>query len=157
MEPPVEAARAGMAGDEKPGAGADLVLAQVWWLLRGATEQVRVQAQAEGLLSVGHPLALGMELAACRAANLMSRVPADWWGPEHVPPGVLDSLIAAERLTRSVPIDAYPAGASDLVLQLCDLIAQARSVTGSAPKLAAARSSALSDGSGTRAARGAEQ
>lgn len=81
------AARAGTAGEEPPDTGADVVLAQVWWLLRDATEQVRVQAQAEGLLSVGHPLALGMELLACRAANLMTSVPADWWGPENVAPG----------------------------------------------------------------------
>ena len=129
MDLRVETARAGTAGEEPPVQGADLVLAQVWWLLRDATEQVRTRAQAEGLLSVGHPLALGMELLACRAANLMSRVPADWWGPEDVPPGVLDSLLASERLIRSVPIDEYPVGVSDVVVQLCDVIVQ-----GTAPR-----------------------
>lgn len=107
----------------------DTVLAQVWWLLTDASEQVRHQAHAEGLLSAGHPLALGMELAARRAANLLTVVPADWSGPEQMPPAVLDSVVAAERLTQSLPIDDFPPGMSDLVLQLCDLVTEATAAT----------------------------
>ncbi|WP_380166425.1 hypothetical protein [Jannaschia sp. R86511] len=104
---------------------ATVVLAQLRWLLQDAAEQVRLQAQAEGLSSAGHPLALGAELAACEAANLMAQPPVDDYGPEYVPAGALDTLTAAEFLTRSLPIDAFPAGMSGLVVRICDLLTEA--------------------------------
>lgn len=104
---------------------ATVVLAQVRWLLLDAADQVRLQAQAEGLSSAGHPLALGVELAACEAANLMAQPPLDDYGPEHVPAGALDTLATAEVLTRSLPIDAFPAGMSELVVRICDLVTEA--------------------------------
>ncbi len=109
---------------------ATVVLAQVRWLLHDAAEQVRLQAQAEGLSSAGHPLALGAELAACEAANLMAQPPLDDYGPEHVSAGVLDTLAAAECLTRSLPIDAFPIGMSGLVIRICDLLAEATPLRG---------------------------
>lgn len=70
---------------------------------------------------------------------------------------VLDSLLAAERLTRSVLIDAYPAGASDLVVQLCDLIAQAGSVCSPSAGPATGSGTGPTAGSGAPAARGVER
>ena len=84
--------------DEGPGPEAAVVLAQVRWLLQDAAERVRLCAQAEGLLSSGHPLALGAELAACEASNLMPAAPVDWYGPEQLPAEALDSLLAATAL-----------------------------------------------------------
>ncbi len=104
---------------------ATVVLAQVRWLLQDAAEQVRLQAHAEGLSSAGHPLALGAEIAACEAANLLPVPSVCDYGPEHVPAGALDTLAAAECLTRSLPIDAFPAGMSGLVVRICDLLAEA--------------------------------
>ncbi|WP_435377125.1 hypothetical protein [Aquipuribacter sp. MA13-6] len=101
------------------------MLAQVRWLLQDAAEQVRLQAQAEGLSSAGHPLALGAELAACEAASLLPEPPVDDYGPEHLPAGALQTLSAAEALCRSLPIDAFPAGMSGLVVRICDLLAEA--------------------------------
>ncbi|MGJ7442951.1 hypothetical protein [Aquipuribacter sp. MA13-6] len=109
---------------------ATVVLAQVRWLLQDTAEQVRLQAQAEGLSSAGHPLALGAELAACEAANLMAQPPVDDYGPEHVPAGALDTLAAAEVLARSLAIDAFPAGMSGLVIRICDLLAEATVLRG---------------------------
>ncbi len=109
---------------------ATVVLAQVRWLLHDAAEQVRLQAQAEGLSSAGHPLALGAELAAYEAANLMPGQPGDDYGPERVPTGTLDTLTAAETLTRALPIEAFPAGMSALVIRICDLIGEAAALLG---------------------------
>lgn len=109
---------------------ATVVLAQVRWLLQDAAEQVRLQARAEGLSSAGHPLALGAELAACEAANLMAQPPVDDYGPEHAPAGAFDTLTAAEVLTRSLPIDAFPVGMSGLVVRVCDLLAEAAVLRG---------------------------
>lgn len=109
---------------------ATVVLAQVRWLLQDAAEQVRLRAQAEGLSSAGHPLALGAELAACEAANLMSQPPVDDYGPERLPAEALDTLTAAEVLTRSLPIDAFPAGMPGLVIRICDLLVEATAILG---------------------------
>lgn len=109
---------------------AAVVLAQVRWLLHDVAEQVRLQAQAEGLSSAGHPLALGAELAAYEAANLMPGQPGDDYGPERLPAGTLDTLTAAETLTRALPIEAFPAGMSALVIRICDLIGEATALLG---------------------------
>lgn len=116
-----------VTGSEREAA---VVLAQVRWLLQDATEQVRRRAQVEGLSSVGHPLALGLEIAACEAANLMPETTADDYGPERLPAGTVDTLTAAETLARSLPVDAFPAGMSGLVIRICDLVGEARTLTG---------------------------
>jgi len=109
---------------------ATVVLAQVRWLLQDAAEQVRLQAQAEGLSSAGHPLALGAELAACEAANLSPTTLVDDYGPERLPAGALHTLSAAETLTRSLPIEVFPTGMSGLVIRICDLITEAATLLG---------------------------
>ena len=104
-----------------------------------------------------------IEARMSRAANEVSH----WDGYDYVLVNddvescfeCVKTILAAERLNRSVPIDAYPAGASDLVVQLCDLIAQARAACGSSVETetrSMARSSStaereLAAGSGTRA------
>lgn len=120
-----------VTGSEREAA---VVLAQVRWLLQDATEQVRLRTQAEGLSSGGH-LALGLEIAACEAANLMPDVIADDYGPERLPAGTFDTLTAAEALARSLSIDAFPAGMSALVIRICDLVRAARAhIEGSRPR-----------------------
>lgn len=119
-----DAAWADAGGDD--GVSATVVLAQVRWLLQDAAEEVRVRAQAEGLLSSGHPFALGVELAACETANLIPGVTStDWYGPERIPGEALECLLAAEALTCTLPIDAFPAGMSQLVIRICELIREA--------------------------------
>lgn len=114
--------RPGRDGTDRDAA---VVLAQVRWLLHDVAEQVRLQAQTEGLSSAGHPLALGAELAAYEAGNLMPGQPGDDYGPQRLPAGTLDTLTAAETLTRALPIEAFPAGMSALVIRICDLIGEA--------------------------------
>lgn len=109
---------------------AGLVVARVTWLLEDAADQVRLRAQAEGVMSARHPLALGVEIAACHAANLLPAGFVDSEGPERLPADALDGLVAAEALTRSLPIDSLPAGTSHLVVQLCELVGEATAALG---------------------------
>ena len=113
-------------------------LAAVVRLLSAAAEQAWAQAETDAPLSPRHLLGLGAHLAACQGLDLMPDPLPD---PllAHPAPGEVNAqqepgdvgdvplllLRAAEQLARSVPIEALPAGASDLVISICDLVREA--------------------------------
>ena len=109
-------------------------LAAVVRLLSAAAEQAWAQADLEGPLSPRHLLGLGVHLPACQGLDLLPDLPTGHpprdegtlqQKPDDVHGEPLQLLRAAEELARSVPIEAFPAGASDLVISICDLIRQA--------------------------------
>lgn len=104
-------------------------LATVARLLWGAAEQWGAQAEIEGPLSPCHLLSLGADLAACQAVNLL---PDPLLGtldrelePATVEAGPRQLLRAAEELTRTLPIEAFPSGTSQVVVAIGDLIREA--------------------------------
>ena len=109
-------------------------LAAVVRLLSAAAEQAWAQADTDGPLSPRRMLGLGAHLAACQGLDLMpdpllAHPPRDEvtlrQEPDDVRGEPLQLLRAAEKLARSVPIEAFPAGTSDLVISICDLVRQA--------------------------------
>lgn len=100
-------------------------LAAVTRLLEHAAERARAQAQAEGPQSARHMLSWGTDLAACQAANLLPDDVDLEQAPSPVENDPLRLLHAAEELTRTVPIEAFPAGTSRLIVSICDLIREA--------------------------------
>ena len=109
-------------------------LAAVVRLLTRAAEQAWAQADTDGPLSPRHTLGLGAHLAACQGLDLLPDRPPGHppWDevtlqqePDDVEGEPLRLLRAAEELARSVPIEALPAGASDLGGSICDLVRQA--------------------------------
>jgi hypothetical protein len=82
-------------------------------------------AQADTCPAI-HSLALGAHLAACGALAL---VPDDLEvDARPVRTGEVGQLVAAaEEQTRRHPIEAFPVGASGVVVAICDLAAEASS------------------------------
>ncbi len=82
-------------------------------------------AQADTCPAI-HSLALGAQLAACGALAL---VPDDLDVDDGPPQTgeVADLVAAAEGLTRRHPIEAFPMGASGVVVAICDLAREASS------------------------------
>jgi len=103
------------------------ILTAVVWLLFRAADQEWTQATLDGPTSPRHLLGLQLHFAASQGLDLL---------PDYVDleaaqgesalefPGTdpAELLRTAERLTRSVPIEAFPAGTSMLVVALCDLV-----------------------------------
>lgn len=104
------------------------ILTAVVWLLFRAAEQAWAQAESAGGIYVMQMLGLGAHLAACQGLELLpidvelDLDPDDLLEPEASGTDPAELLRTAERLTRSVPIEAFPAGTSMLVVALCDLV-----------------------------------
>lgn len=95
-------------------------LAAVARLLQHAAAQVWARADAEGPRSPLHLLGLGIYTTSCEALDLV---------PDGIDPGPAPLeddprrlLVAAEELTREIPVAAEPQGFTDVVVAICDLI-----------------------------------
>lgn len=91
-------------------------------LLFRAADQARAEADAEGLLCQRPLFALGVEIAACQGSNLLPDDVDLEQGTEPIESSPEQLLRAAERLLATIPIEACPAGTSQLVVSVCDLI-----------------------------------
>jgi hypothetical protein len=110
-------------------------LGAVAQLLHTAALEVWRRADAQTPDSPLHALGLGVYLARAQATALL---PADYEIPERdvdhevdelEEQGALQLLASAEELTRPLPTHRpYLVGVCDLVLDLCDLIREARSL-----------------------------
>lgn len=97
-------------------AEAQEVLAGVVRLLSRAADQP-VEVREPGRLA----LSLGAQLVASQALALLP-LDADVDDPVPLQTNPLELLRAAETLTRTCPLEAYPAGASQVIVAICDLI-----------------------------------
>ena len=103
------------------------VVGRVGELLEGAARRVWAQAEAEGPLSPGYTLAQDIHLTAALTARLVPppmHVPAD--GDVDLPVDPAEALREADALLSSVPIDALPSGASQVVVRLAELVREVR-------------------------------
>lgn len=99
-------------------------LASAAALLSRASDLTWTQAQADPALGLRFE-GLGLDLAAAQAANLqpagsdgaIAIVDVDVDDP-------LDLIRAAEEILRRCPIEDFPAGTSQLVAAVCDLIGE---------------------------------
>lgn len=103
------------------------LLGRVAHVLQMTAQRVWAQAEAEGPLAPSYTFAQDLHLTAALAGGLF---PLDVEIPDgdevSVPTGAADALSAAYSLLRSVPIETLPAGASQVVLRIAELIGQAR-------------------------------
>ncbi|HMM96544.1 hypothetical protein [Phycicoccus sp.] len=68
-------------------------------------------------------LGLGLDLAACEAARLLpSGLDVDVPGADALATNVQELVRAAEGCLRLLPIEQFPPGTSQLVVDICDLI-----------------------------------
>lgn len=68
-------------------------------------------------------LGLGLDLAACEAARLLPSGPdVDVLGADALATNVQELVRAAEGCLRLLPIEQFPPGTSQLVVDICDLI-----------------------------------
>lgn len=110
-------------------------LADVVLLLHAAAQAIWADAECAGPRSLLHSLGLGVDLAHDAAVVLLPEdyvLPVDLEQqlPETLEVGPLAMLEAAEVRTRPLPVHdpALTGGVSTLVVQLCDLIREARGV-----------------------------
>lgn len=104
-------------GDDATGA-----LVRVVRLLFRAADQARAEAEAEGLQCQRPLFALGAELAAYEGANLLPDDVDLEQGGEPIGTSPEQLLREAEELLAAVPIEVFPAGTSQLIVSVCDLI-----------------------------------
>jgi|GEM_PF-739921 hypothetical protein len=105
-------------------------LASVAALLSRASDLTWTHAQADPALTVRFE-GLGLDLAAAHAANLLQAagevdvdVDVDLTIDADVVDEPLDLIRAAEEILRRCPIEDFPAGTSQLVVAVCDLIGE---------------------------------
>lgn len=100
------------------------VLEEVVRLLSCASTRAHDLSTAQLDVSMG-ALGLGAQLAASQALELLpADVDVQDLAPGHVSP--IDLVRAAEAVTRTIPIDQFPPGTSQLVVAICDLIREHR-------------------------------
>lgn len=97
-------------------------LARVVRLLFRAADQAHAEADAEGPLCQRPLFALGVDIAACQGSNLLPDDVDLEQGTEPIQTSPEQLLREAEQLLASVPIEAFPAGTSQLIVSVCDLI-----------------------------------
>lgn len=103
------------------------VLVSVAQLLHETAAAAWTRAELEGPFGPTYSLAHAIHLAATLAANLVPEGTVVTLTEFGVAPGnTVAALAHAEQLTRAVPIEALPYGASRLVAMLADLTRQAR-------------------------------
>ena len=103
------------------------LLGRVAHLLQVTAQRVWAQAEVEGPLAPSYTFAQDLHLTAALAGGLVPlgvEIPAGH--DASVPTGAAEALSAADSLLRSVPIETLPAGASQVVLRIAELIGQAR-------------------------------
>jgi len=106
------------------------VLARVAELLDAAARELWARAQTEGPLGASYFTAQDLHLNADLAASLLPEDVASDRPPVEPLTGSQDlhaTMTEAHTLLSSVPIEVLPAGASQLLVRLADLIRQVRS------------------------------
>lgn len=95
-------------------------LEEVVQLLSCASTRAHALSSARHDLPMG-ALGLGAQLAVSQALELLPPgADVDERVPGHATP--IDLVRAAEAVTRTVPIDQFPPGTSQLIVAICDLI-----------------------------------
>lgn len=95
-------------------------LERVVQLLSCASTRAHALSSARHDLPMG-ALGLGAQLAVSQALSLLPPgADVDDPVPGHATP--IDLVRAAEAVTRTVPIDQFPPGTSQLIVAICDLI-----------------------------------
>lgn len=97
-------------------------LASAAAFLARASDLTWTQAQADPALGLRFE-GLGLDLAAAQAANLQPDGSAGDITVVHVD-DPLDLIRAAEEILRQCPIEDFPAGTSQLVAAVCDLLGE---------------------------------
>lgn len=98
-------------------------LAAAVQLLFRAADQAWAHAESEGPRSAGHLTGLRVHLAACQGLDLLPADPSFVGDPPELANTDVGELIrAAERLTRTAPIEAFPPGTSLLMTAISDLV-----------------------------------
>lgn len=103
---------------------AEEALAALARLLHHAALGASTRAQTEGPGSVLHLLGLGIHVVAAEAAALVGPEADPYW-PAPTQQDPMELLRAAERLARTVPVDASTAGLSAVVVGIGDLVREA--------------------------------
>ncbi|WP_404380411.1 hypothetical protein LL946_10545 [Knoellia locipacati] len=95
-------------------------LEEVVQLLSCASARALALSSARHDLAMG-ALGLGAQLAVSQALGLLpADVDVDESVPGHATP--IDLVRSAEAVTRTVPIEQFPPGTSQLIVAICDLI-----------------------------------
>lgn len=95
-------------------------LEEVVQLLSCASTRAHALSSARHDLHMG-ALGLGAQLAVSQALELLpADADVDKPVPGHATP--IDLVRSAEAVTRTVPIDQFPPGTSQLIVAICDLI-----------------------------------
>ena len=95
-------------------------LEEVVRLLSCASTRAHALSSSQHDLPMG-ALGLGAQLAVSQALELLpARRRRRRVGPGHATP--IDLVRSAEAVTRTVPIDQFPPGTSQLIVAICDLI-----------------------------------
>ena len=97
-------------------------LEEVVQLLSCASTRAHALSSSQHDLPMG-ALGLGAQLAVSQALELLpADVDADVDDPVPGQTTPIDLVRAAEAVTRTVPIDQFPPGTSQLIVAICDLI-----------------------------------